>query len=191
MDLEKIIQKHYKIINISKDYMNSILDAKHNLSHIKDVFENVTKILQLNTYNADIDCVVISIFWHDVGRIKVNKGHEKVSAEMLKEQLLKHGYSIEFAKKCYDAIIFHNWQDAPISIEGKILRDADKLAFLGLNRWEQCLNNNIDMQDIIDLLPILKPKLLMLEESKILYDSVLVNFIKFIYEYLKQNKNND
>lgn len=59
MDLEKIIQKHYKVINISKDYMNSILDAKHNLLHIKDVFENVTKILQLNTYNADIDCVVI------------------------------------------------------------------------------------------------------------------------------------
>lgn len=35
MELEKIIQKHYKIINISKDYMNSILDAKHNLLHIR------------------------------------------------------------------------------------------------------------------------------------------------------------
>lgn len=72
----------------------------------------------------------------------------------------------------------------PKSIEGKILKDADKLSFLGINRWNNCIRNNYKLIEIIQLLPKLKNEILCLDESKKIYDEAMIVLIKFLHDYI-------
>ena len=105
----EIEQKHNKLIQIARKHMETICDFEHNVKHMNDVV-NYTKEL-LNSINEEVnaDVCIISAYWHDVGRIKANKGHEKISSEMLKEEMIKLNYDNELIDKCYKAIENHKW----------------------------------------------------------------------------------
>ena len=179
-----IKNKHIKVIKVAISQLKKITDPEHCYGHTLDVLDFAQKIIDKNNYGADLDCLVISIFWHDVGRLHQDKGHELLSSQLLEKVLKEEKYDKNFVKKCNNAIRFHKWNMKPKSIEGKILKDADKLAFLGINRWKNCLKNDYKLNEIMKLLPNLKNKILCLNESKEFYDEAMIDLIKFLYNYV-------
>ena len=101
---------------------------------------------------------------------------------MLKEEMLKYDYDISFIDKCYKAIINHKWNMIPETNEGLVIKDADKLAFLGKRRWLECINHNYKLDSIIELLPKLKYEILYFSESKKLYDKLLIELVNILYK---------
>lgn len=187
INFKKVEDKYELLLNVAKNYMHHTGDAKHGYGHVIDTYNFAKKILNKNAHNADIDCVVISVFWHDVGRVVCADGHEKVSANMLKEQMHHLGMKKDLINKCILAVKNHKWSSVPTTIEGIIVRDADKLAFLGLNRWKECLDAGEDMKDILALLPKLKDGILQLEESKVLYTKAIKELKTFLKNYKRPN----
>lgn len=186
-DLDDVIKKHEKIVNLSKIYMNDIKDFEHDSNHIQDVIQNIIKIASnLNKY-FDIEVCVIAGYWHDVGRTIKNDSHEKISAEILRTEMQKLNYKKEFIDKCYSAIEFHKWNMTPNTIEGLIVKDTDKLAWLGKGRWTACLNNNQKLEEIVKILPKLRNEILYFEESKRIFDDSIVEILELLYTKIYYN----
>ena len=179
--------KHIKLIKKAKDYMKKITDYEHDINHVYDVVDYTYELLEKVKIDLNKDVCIICAYWHDVGRIKGESGHEKLSAEMLKEEMLKQGYDNQFINECYIAIENHKWNMIPKNNEGLIIKDADKLAWLGARRWKSCLDNHQNLDSIIRLLPKLKSDILYFEESKKIYDRDIVNLIRILYDY-KESK---
>ena len=179
--LDYVEHKYHDLILIAKEYMKSIDDFEHNLSHMNDVVMYTKELLCHIDEKIDVDACIISSYWHDVGRIKINEGHEKLSAEMLKMEMMKHGYSDYLIDKCYMAIINHKWNMHPNTIEGLIIKDADKLAWIGLERWKECLSNHQELNSIIELLPKLRNEILYFDESKKIFDRDIIKLIELLY----------
>ena len=81
----------YRNIGIDTLIFNSVLnenikDYEYNINHMNDVVSYTKELLNNINLEITIDVCIISAYWHDVGRIKINEGHEKLSAEMLKEE---------------------------------------------------------------------------------------------------------
>lgn len=180
----EIETKHKKIIDIAKSYMEKICDSEHDINHIMDVV-NYTKEILEKIDDVDKEVCIISAYFHDVGRIKQDSGHEKISAEILKDNLIKNGYDEEFANKCFQAIQNHKWNMNPETKEGLVVKDADKLAWIGKGRWLSCLNNNKNLDEIIELLPKLRNDILYFDVSKEIYDRDIVELIKILYSKCK------
>lgn len=178
----EIENKYDKLISKAREIMSDIKDYEHNLNHALDVVEYTKELLNRLDLDIDHEVCIISAYWHDVGRIEKNEGHELLSASMLKEEMLKNNYDINLIDNCYKAIINHKWNMSPETVEGLIIRDADKLAFLGKNRWIECLNHNYKLDDIIKLLPKLKSEILYFQESKEIYDKLIIELINILYE---------
>ena len=182
---DEVENKYKKIIEIAKKHMQSIHDYEHNINHINDVVYYTKKLIERLNIEIDVDVCIISAYWHDVGRIKVNNGHEKISAQMLKETMEQYNYESSLIDKCYKAIENHKWSMTPETIEGLIVKDADKLAWVGIGRWESCISNNQKLDAIVELLPKLRNEILYFDESKKIYDSDIIELIKYLYN---QNK---
>lgn len=183
IDFFKIEKTHSKLIETAKKYMKSITDFEHNINHMNDVVLYSKELLNSIKLEVNADVCLISAYWHDVGRIRVDEGHEKLSAEMLKEEMKKLEYDDELINKCYKAIENHKWNMKPQTAEGIVLKDADKLAWLGVGRWIDCLNNNQNLDSIISLLPKLRDEILYFNESKKIYDRDIIKLIKLLYNY--------
>lgn len=169
-----------KLIKIAKKYYKKMKkNYDHNIHHIYDVLDNVNYLYDHMDLELDYDCLLISSYWHDVGRVKIGKGHEKLSADMLKEEMIKRNYDLEFIDKCYKAIENHGWKEEPLNDEGKIIKDADKLAYMGIGRWNECYAHNFISHGIIPRLKGLKENL-HFEESKKLFDIRKEEFISFL-----------
>ena len=186
----EIEDKYRELIDISIKYMTNIEDNEHNINHINDVVRYTKELI--NAINIDInkDVCIISAYWHDVGRFQTDIGHEKLSAEMLKKYMMNMNYDNEFIHNCYQAIEKHKWNMTPLTNEGLILKDADKLAFLGKGRWKACLENDQNLDSIIDLLPKLRNEILYFEESRKIYDREIVELLKLLYKK-EYNKGSD
>lgn len=182
INYEEIEEKYKNLIEIAKNYMDSINDFEHDINHMNDVVFYAKELINKLNIDINYDVCVISAYWHDVGRIKTNDGHEKLSAEMLKEVMEKNNYDKELIDNCYKAIEHHKWNMIPETVEGLIVRDADKLAWLGIGRWNSCLKNNQKLDELIELLPRLKNEILHFKESKLIYDRDVINLIKYLYE---------
>ncbi|MBP3255858.1 MAG: HD domain-containing protein [Clostridia bacterium] len=182
IDFDEIEIKYKGLIDIAKKNMSSINDFVHDENHMYDVVHYTKELIKSINEEVNIDACIISAYWHDVGRTKINEGHEKLSAEMLKEEMKKQGYDNNLINKCYEAIEYHKWSMQPKTIEGLIVKDADKLAWLGMGRWNACINNNQKLDNILDLLPRLRNEFLYFEESKLIYDIECVNLIKYLYK---------
>lgn len=82
-----IIQEDYanKIILKSQKYINQISDSEHNKHHINDVINYIKLLIEKIEDDFDVEAVIIAGYWHDVGKIKTEKGHEQLSAQILKD----------------------------------------------------------------------------------------------------------
>ena len=163
--------------------MKNITDYEHDISHMYDVVNYTKELLNSIELDVDKDVCVISAYWHDVGRIKINEGHEKLSAQMLKEEMINRGYDNKFISKCCLAIENHKWNMQPTTTEGLIVKDADKLAWIGIGRWNSCLKNGQHLNYIIKALPKLKNEILYFNESKNIYDRDIVKLVELLYNY--------
>lgn len=187
INFTQIEQKYNKLIETAKGYMKSIKDYEHNINHMRDVVSYTKELLNIIDLEINIDVCIIGSYWHDVGRIKIDEGHEKLSAVMLKEEMKKLNYDNELINECYKAVENHKWNMQPQTTEGLLLKDADKLAWLGLGRWNDCLNNHKKLDSIINLLPKLRNEILYFNESKKIYDRDIIELIKLLYKNRSEN----
>ena len=182
-DYNEIENKYHELIQKAKEYMKNITDYEHDISHMYDVVNYTKELLNSIELDVDKDVCVISAYWHDVGRIKINEGHEKLSAQMLKEEMINRRYDNKFISKCCLAIENHKWNMQPTTTEGLIVKDADKLAWIGIGRWNSCLKNGQHLNYIIKALPKLKNEILYFNESKNIYDRDIVKLVELLYNY--------
>ena len=175
--------KHKKLIDKAKEYMSRITDYEHDINHMQDVVNYTYELLNKVKINVNNEICLIGAYWHDVGRIQCAEGHEKLSAKMLKEEMEIQGYDSRFINKCCIAIENHKWNMTPKNNEGLIIKDADKLAWIGIGRWNACLENNQQLDSIIKLLPKLKSDILYFEESKEIYDKSIIELVEKLYYY--------
>lgn len=162
-------------------------DASHGLDHAERVLEYSLEIAK-NHSEVDLDALVLACWWHDVGRIYGDKGHQKMSSDMAEKELPNYGLSSRFVNKVSEAIVNHSSHAAvdPSNIEGKILKDADKLEYLTPTRWKNSTKENFFhyFDPAIREIPGIRNKLLFFNESKILYDKLLID----LKEYAKKEK---
>ena len=182
-EFERIEKKYEFLINIAKDYMSKVDDIKHSTGHMEAVVKYVKEILAYET-NADKEVCILGAYWHDVGRITADEGHAKLSAEMLKKELQKQNYDEEFIAKCIKAIEKHSWKETPETLEGIIIRDADKIDFVGVSRWKNCIENNCRFKKLTNLLPTMRKDLLKLECSREIYDREIGILIRYLHNII-------
>jgi len=187
MDIyEEIYTKNKELIDIAIEKSKLCEnDPLHFIGHTIDVV-NYTKEL-LEKIPADKEICIIAAYWHDIGRSVCDKGHEEESGRMLKEEMIRLGYSSEMIEQCYLAVVNHKRESIPPTIEGEVVRDADKIAYIGRNRWKRCIKENTrELAEIIEkYLPILRNEILRLDYSKELFDRDMNSYIK---NYLKNIK---
>lgn len=187
---QEVLDKHEIVINEAVKHMENIKDSEHDIAHLLDVIEYMDKLLPslLPRLVLNIEVCYISAYWHDVGRIEFDKNHEELSALMLEEILCKNNYAREFIQKCSDAIRYHKWNMQPKTVAGHIVKDVDKLAFIGQRRWKACLEDKKPLDEIIELLPKLNSRILHFEESKNIFNEELMNFIQLLYSKIDFNR---
>ena len=115
---------------------NSKQEDIHGFPHVIRVYHNCLKLAQ--NFDVKTEILKISALLHDIGRVKEeqkNKNHAELSAEMAinffessKINLSKD--SVQEIIHCIRAHSFSNQID-PMTLEAKILSDADKLDALG------------------------------------------------------------
>lgn len=179
---EEIYNKHKILIEKAIDIMKLVEDPKHSLSHVLQVVEYTKEILK--DIEADNEVCIISAYWHDVGRLKQDKGHALISAEMLKKWMQQLNYESNIIDKCYKAICKHGWHEEPETIEGIIIRDADKIDFVGIGRWDECIKTKCKFNKILTLLPTMREELLRLDASKAIYDREIVKLVVFLHNQI-------
>lgn len=186
---EEIYDKNKKLIDIAIEKIKVCEnDPLHFIGHTIDVVNYVKELLEKTPANKEI--CIIAAYWHDVGRTVTDKGHEEESGRILKEEMAKLGYSNEMIEQCYLAVVNHKRKCIPPTIEGKIVRDADKIAYIGKNRWKRCIETEPEaLDEIIEVyLPILREEILRLEYSKELFDRDMNSYVKEYIEILKNKK---
>lgn len=166
--------------------LETVDNPTYNVLHARGVVDLALNICSF--YDADAEIVEIACWWHDVGRIDGVKNHELLSASLAYENLLFHGFSRHTASKVYDAIRFHRAASNPKTIEAKIVRDADKLDLISVERWQQCLAFKSkglipslgDRKHAIKMIPKLRGEILYLEKSRMVFDQMIGNFLDFM-----------
>lgn len=168
-------------IKTAQEYIKQIEDLSHGMDHIAKVVE-LSAIIAKNFPQVDQELIEVAAWWHDVGRLQCDEGHEKVSAQMADENLKKLGLKEDKCQIVFNAIINHRWMMTPKTLEGKIIRDADKLDFLSVDRIRYYINN--DMYFIVEMLaeriPHVRNEMLSLDISKNLFDKMAIPFLESI-----------
>lgn len=175
MNRDKILKKS---INDAKKWLLLSNDPAHDIQHVLSVKNTALKISKEIKYN-DTLLIETICWWHDVGRL-FSPIHEELSAQIAKYNLLGYECDKKTVNKIYEGIRFHKWKMKPKTLEGNILRDADKLDFISIQRWKVCIKQNEleHITPIMELLPKLKG-ILKLEASKKLYDIRIKQFFKY------------
>jgi len=104
-------------------------DAGHDWEHHKEVINNCLWIVEQEKLEdkIDLDVLLVAAAWHDFRR-----GSEDYS--VLKSELLVQGVDQEFISKVIETISGHSFGESQTNIEGKVLFDADKMAYLSPSR---------------------------------------------------------
>ncbi len=186
IDFDEIENKYSNLIQKATQIMDSIPDPKYSVVHMKSIVNFTKEILQTET-SADAEACILAAYWHDVGRINGEKGHATLSAEMLKQELTNEGYGTEFIEKCYLAIYKHASCKHPETIEGIIIRDADKIDYVSLARWKNCIENDCRFNKVLDRLPNLRSNVFELEISKQIFDREVANLVRYLHDIIFNN----
>jgi len=126
-------QMYQVIENFMLEKMN---DAAHDKFHIYRVLNSALEIAR-HTKNVDAEILTAACLLHDIGRDAQAKDptlcHAQVGAEMAYQFLSQQGWQANRALHVRDCISSHRFRgdNAPETIEAKILFDADKLDVTG------------------------------------------------------------
>jgi len=122
-----------KIVTEAQKYVYELLDKKlskqlvyHSTKHTKDVLSNVRIIAnEYNIQGDDLNILILSALFHDVGFIDVYEGHEYKSVEYAKKFLHKKNIDEEQINKISNAILATKVPQNPKDFISEILCDAD------------------------------------------------------------------
>lgn len=105
-------------------------DASHDLDHIDRVMKNAEKIL-LTEPTADELVVRLAVLLHDIEDAKYESLHEATTVEMLKQIGASEDLSAN-VMSAIESVSFNGGHSKEVtSIEGAIVRDADRLDAIG------------------------------------------------------------
>lgn len=120
-----------------EDYMHKCMnDMAHDREHIYRVLYNALDIASFED-NVDYDVLITSCLLHDIGRQEQLENpklcHAEVGSEKAYNFIVKNNFSPDFAEKVKNCILCHRFgtNHSPVTIEEKILFDADKIDVAG------------------------------------------------------------
>jgi uncharacterized protein len=191
------------------DILSKVRTFAYNNSEKNDIhgFKHVERVLKLSSeigavLNANLPVIKIAALLHDVGRsLKKEdevKNHAEISAELAENFIIKNNFdiTIEDVENILHCIRAHSFSNdlEPITLEAKILSDADKLDALGAIGLYRTIgftiSRNRGLDDVIEHLEnkILKLRnRLYLDISKEIAKSREKLIIKF-YNEIKEEK---
>jgi len=182
--MKRVILMDYfdKSIEEAKELVRQISDPAHDTVHVQGVVD-VALLLAREFPEVDRKFIEAAAWWHDAGRPKSHDWHAQISAKMASDFLIKIGASKEVAKEIALAIVNHSWNaPTPKTLEGKIIRDADKLDFISIKRWKHMVKHNRDehIKEFVEVLPQIRDKILSLDASKSMFDQMFPLFKEFV-----------
>ena len=185
-DIEEIEKKHKVIISKGIKLNKQVKDEGHGYKRTLDIIDNMQDIIEglPEDTKINLDVCIIAGYWLDVGRAFSDTEPEKISASMLTEELQKENYDKKFIKMCNDAIIHHRWNMIPTTIEGQLVKDADKISFIGVERWKECIEKKQRIDLTMKLIGTLRNEMLHFNISKQIYDEKIVDLVQFLYNYI-------
>ena len=116
--------------------LSLMTDSAHDKFHVYRVLYAAVDIAK-HEKNVDIDVMLAACLLHDIGREAQYRDdtlcHAKVGSEMAYDFLLSTGWNGEKAAHVRECISSHRYRgdNPPVSLEAKILFDADKLDAAG------------------------------------------------------------
>lgn len=120
-----------------EDYMLSCLDdGAHDGEHVRRVLYLALELAE-GEEGVDRDVLIAASLLHDIGRPEQfadpSLCHARVGGEKARRFLLDQGFPEDFAARVGECVRTHRYRsgDPPVSIEAKILFDADKLDVTG------------------------------------------------------------
>lgn len=123
--------------SLLESYMSACMgDSAHDGEHVRRVLYLALEIAETEP-SADRDVLIAACLLHDIGRAEQFRDpslcHARVGAEKAYRFLLDQGFPEKFSAHVRDCIRTHRFRsdDPPVSIEAKILFDADKLDVTG------------------------------------------------------------
>lgn len=169
-----------RAIQEAQIYLRYSTDPANDYGHGQRTAENARVIGKMMGF-TDVKMLETCGWWHDVGRLIDPPNHERVSAQMLRVCLRRLGASSELSDKAYSAIVSHGKYMQPETIEGNIVRDADKLEYISIERWEACLRHQHENR-LVAYISLLAefPDFLALEPSRELFDQRMQTFHTYL-----------
>ena len=126
-----------EIFELLEGYMISCMaDSAHDREHVYRVLYTALDLAEGET-GVDRDVLIAACLLHDIGRQAQFENpslcHARVGAEMAFSSLLAEGFSETFARKVRHCIETHRFRrnNPPVTVEAKLLFDADKLDVAG------------------------------------------------------------
>lgn len=123
----------------ARAHLNFITDSVHDVGHARRTAENAAAIGEAMGYK-NLELLELCGWWHDVGRLIDPPDHERISAELARSSVIRLGGDQQLGQCVHQAIAHHKWSMNPTTLEGQIVRDADKLDWLACERWETCIH---------------------------------------------------
>lgn len=157
-------------------------DITHNIGHMESVLQYAKKIAE-GYPETDSDILELSVWWHDVGRASVDSGHAMKGAEIIEEIFPKYNVDSSTVSIIAEAVANHSNSlgGKSKSVEGIILKDADKIDYLTPLRWQPVIDHKIEwiIKVGIKMIPVIRDQVLILPESKKLFDQILIEMRKY------------
>jgi len=200
--MQKNIKLNYtQVCRDALKIMLSIKDGAHNVEHVVRVYD-WSRELAKNYPEVDLNVLKVGAYWHDVGRKYESKDtddHNVKSGEEVEKYLLDKKAPKEFISQVKEVVVSHSFSYVSKTIEGKIVHDADKLAFFSdhaiLDSYEsmkegyetETFNREkivVWLKDIINHKDYFY-KGLLLEESKKYYKTIEKNLDKILNKVIQ------
>ena len=120
-----------KLLDLVRKEYQQFNEHSHGWDHIQRVIKNCTIINRDG--KADVTILYPACLLHDLGRMDGTEEDHSNSIKKSEKLLIQSGYTEIERKKIIDCILCHsvNSQKKPVTIEEKILFDADKLDSYG------------------------------------------------------------
>ncbi len=116
----------------------------HGLPHVDRVKSYAHLIVRGEGISVNEELLLAGIYLHDTGRI-LGEPHAQYSALIARSLLLELGYPDDFIEKVVNMILYHSYSYAwshgvkPLTVEAKVLSDADKLDALGVTGFARVI----------------------------------------------------
>lgn len=128
---ESILQKVEEHVTYLLSKNTPVNNVYHSIDHTREVVDAAKNIGSAsNLTDEELEIVILSAWFHDLGYLDKIDGHEEVSARYAEEFLAEENYNAENIKKIKSCIMATKLPQSPKNILEEVLCDAD-LSHLG------------------------------------------------------------